>query len=1106
MAQKKKNVPWTDCCKDWGDYMEAKKCKLEEQFQEAAKQECTNVSTLFNGIAIFVNGYTNPSAEELKRIMMSHGGIYHHYLRSKGTTHMIASNLPYSKIIAYRKARNPLPLCKPEWITDSIQAGKVLDFRKYLLYSQCTDSQPSIVAQMLKKTKSDTRSDAKQNVESAKLTTNKDIQSQIQGTSKEQIPSGISNCTKNPEFLTEFYNNSRLHHIATMGAMFKDYINDLRDKNNKIFPGLMALKMQSSRNSSKTDPSNRIDDSDSDDNLFYNNQCASNINPTMPSITEKTQIIMHIDMDCFFVSVGLRDHPELRGFPIAVAHAKGNIQRASINPNNINECGSMSEIASCSYEARQAGVKNGMLLGQALKLCPNLKTIKYNFNGYKEVSYALYDTIASYTLDIEAVSCDEMYVDCTKILQISGLNPLDFASIIRKEIKEKTGCPVSTGFGENKLQARLATKKAKPNGQFYLKQDCVKPFIRSLSVKDLPGVGYATSEKLRQLNIQTCADLEIVSLYELQKEFGKKNGQQLYDMSRGIDHNKLNLEHIRKSVSAEVNYGIRFENSDAAHEFLKKLSLEISDRLKKVNLKGKSINLKGMFRAKEAPNEPKKFMGHGHCDIINKSKNLFTATDDPVIITREVLHLWNQLNQNPADARGIGIQITKLEAKNKSHGSTLLKFIDKNKSENKRDHKMNSLTNVNIINEQNRVECDIMKFQDSNKDRCEEVAINNNHNSLEANNIIESTENQQDTAQSNKKNLNNLQNKHERDNESINPSMEDQNSKLSSQLKQTRQSEYFKQIKPHSKAGKIKIPDINEIDMKVLIELPETIRNEILNEYKESNKSIEKSTTIEQHCNRENKSTSSIRLDSDLSFSQIDPEFIAALPNEIKNEIKSYYDNRKKRKIQSEEKRIKNFVHKGWDMFKSDKKPNKNEKLKSHKPKINNAGRKKKKNDAVSSCKPKAVEVAPKKMMVQEPEKIPKAKAINNSFHFDLSSGNLEHSKMLTNIVNCLLELPISQVKVQIREWILNNSDVNNVDFLTLTTYLGILPKKRRIEDLYILLRCLNRIISESKSCIWHETYKKMLEHIQARMRLQYTYDIMIPEQIACDKCMITKV
>ena len=147
----------------------------------------------------------------------------------------------------------------------------------------------------------------------------------------------------------------------------------------------------------------------------------------------------------------------------------------------------MSEVASCSYEARKMGVKNGMFLGQALKLCPNLKTIKYDFEGYKKVSYILYDTVASYTLNIEAVSCDEMYADMTSVLVHSQLSPLEFATVIREEIKKKTGCPVSTGFGSNKLQARLATREAKPDGQFYLESNQVQVYIGSMVVRDLPG-------------------------------------------------------------------------------------------------------------------------------------------------------------------------------------------------------------------------------------------------------------------------------------------------------------------------------------------------------------------------------------------------------------------------------------------------------------------------------------------------------------------------------------------------------------------------------------------------------------------------------------------
>lgn len=136
------------------------------------------------------------------------------------------------------------------------------------------------------------------------------------------------------------------------------------------------------------------------------------------------------------------------------------------------------------------------------------------------------------------------------------------------------------------------------------------------------------------MNVQNCADLQKVSLGDLQKEFGTKSGQLLYSMCRGIDNSKLNLEHVRKSVSAEVNYGIRFENEQDARNFLTKLSLEVSQRLKKVNAAGRSVTLKLMVRAKEAPREARKFMGHGVCDYFTKTKNLMTAVDDVSIITK----------------------------------------------------------------------------------------------------------------------------------------------------------------------------------------------------------------------------------------------------------------------------------------------------------------------------------------------------------------------------------------------------------------------------------------------------------------------------------------
>ncbi|CAG4953223.1 unnamed protein product [Colias eurytheme] len=418
---------------------------------------------------------------------------------------------------------------------------------------------------------------------------------------------------------------------------------------------------------------------------------------------------MHIDMDCFFVSVGLRKHPELRGQPIAVTHSKGGqsqvkrtgVDRAAefnlykqrqanklskatgISPDgfeletrvdNIGEendkFGSMSEIASCSYEARNKGIKNGMFMGAALRLCPELQTIPYDFEGYKEVAYTLYNTIAQYTLDIEAVSCDEMYVDCTNLLKELDVSVEDFATVLREEIKEKTGCPCSTGFGGNRLQARLATKQAKPNGQFFLTANLIEDFMFDIKLKDLPGVGRQISQKLEALGHQTCGSLQSLTLSSLQGHLGNKTGSQLFDQCRGRDRNPLTYHTVRKSVSAEVNYGIRFENNEQCYEFLRQLSVEVESRMQQFKVLGKCVTLKLMVRAADAPVETAKFLGHGFCDVINKSTSLAVATNDSELINKEVVLLYKKLNIDPKEMRGVGIQVTKLESLNNNQLKT----------------------------------------------------------------------------------------------------------------------------------------------------------------------------------------------------------------------------------------------------------------------------------------------------------------------------------------------------------------------------------------------------------------------------------------------------
>ncbi|KAL1122064.1 hypothetical protein AAG570_003470 [Ranatra chinensis] len=622
--------------------MNAKKSKLEQQFVSVASDDGIQISNIFKDIAIFVNGLTEPSADELRFLMMKHGGLYHHYYSTERTTHVIASNLPYSKM----KLLKSMKVVKPQWIVDSIEANKVLDYRDYLLYTSESRTQPKLPF----KTNFTTESNSNR---------------------------WIARNASDSNFLSEFYNNSRLHLISTMGATFKEYINKLRSSGKNVYPGLETLKAHVNERLSRS----------TDDCTVEN--CKN--------------VIMHIDMDCFFVSVGIRNRHHLMGKPVAVTHARGNNAhpREGADPTlerklyakkyeektgtemrkdhwskSLNETDSMAEIASCSYEARKYGIKNGMFLGQALKLCPDLKTIPYDFEDYKEVAFVLYDTVAKYTLNIEAVSCDEMFVDCSEILSATSATVTEFASILRREIKEKTGCPCSTGFGNNRLQARLATKKAKPDGQFYLKPENVSDFMNNIDISDLPGVGSSTSHKLHSMGIRTCGKLQALPLHKLQSEFGNKLGETLYKNSRGIDEKKLVFTNVRKSVSAEVNYGIRFQNDTDRDKFLKQLSEEVSSRLAEVKMKGKCITLKIMVRSKEAPEETAKYMGHGLCDYITKSCTLSSPVFEANSIFREVLTIINNLNVKAKELRGIGIQISRLE--NNAVSNNLKKFFDQN--------------------------------------------------------------------------------------------------------------------------------------------------------------------------------------------------------------------------------------------------------------------------------------------------------------------------------------------------------------------------------------------------------------------------------------------
>ncbi|RHZ56244.1 hypothetical protein CDV55_105042 [Aspergillus turcosus] len=706
----------------FGDYMRRKKIKLQNLDAEI-RSSSPDRPPIFRGVVAYVNGYTQPSLQDLHRLIVSHGGGFLQYLDGKTVaTHIIASSLTPKKREEFKRYR----IVKPAWVVESIKAGrllpwdafrvldeghaqKVLNFDNGRLLSQAntqqsgyrdqsdsswytsrlkgletpakevaSDAEPPEVPEQTsaadEATKTGTQSDYgdfpsfastdpagnipdqskteqsdfpelldAEDITAAEIGRSMSAQSPADVTktdpppARESVPARTemtpeeynaqlladprmrNSSVVNPEFLQQFYRESRLHHLSTWKAELKAQLQS-------------AAKEKAHSQSGRKKP-----------------------------VPGARRYILHVDFDSFFAAVSTLKHPELKGQPVAIAHGTG----------------SGSEIASCNYPARARGIKNGMWMKGALQACPELKVLPYDFPAYEEASKKFYSAVLAVDGVVQSVSIDEALVDITtQCLEAGGSDGRgisegsiyreqakadEIAQDLRESVKAATGCDVSVGIGGNILLAKVALRKAKPAGQFQLKPDAVLDFIGNLTVQDLPGVGYSLGAKLEELGVKFVKDVRDLSRERLINHLGPKTGLKIWEYARGIDRTEVGNEVLRKSVSAEVNWGIRFVNQTQAEDFVKSLCEELHRRLVDNLVKGKQLTLKVMRRSADAPLEPVKHLGHGKCDVFNKSVVLGIATNAPEVLAKEAISMLRSFGITPGDLRGLGVQMTKLE-------------------------------------------------------------------------------------------------------------------------------------------------------------------------------------------------------------------------------------------------------------------------------------------------------------------------------------------------------------------------------------------------------------------------------------------------------------
>jgi DNA polymerase IV len=259
-------------------------------------------------------------------------------------------------------------------------------------------------------------------------------------------------------------------------------------------------------------------------------------------------------MDCFYAAIEVRDRPSLRGKPVGVGGAR---DRRGV-------------LTTCNYEAREFGVRSAMPTFMALQRCPQLIVVPTRFDVYRREAASIRTILHRFTQQIEPLSLDEAYLDLTEHPGAPGA----VAQLIRGLIFQKTRLTASAGIGPNKLVAKIASEINKPNGQFEVTPDQVDEFMKPLPVRKIWGVGEKTDQKLEQLGIRTCADMQKLSRIELQEHFGKF-GAELYDLCRGIDHRAVEPDRPRKSLSTEETFTIDLTTLGQCEQKLDELYQEL---------------------------------------------------------------------------------------------------------------------------------------------------------------------------------------------------------------------------------------------------------------------------------------------------------------------------------------------------------------------------------------------------------------------------------------------------------------------------------------------------------------------------------------------------
>lgn len=333
--------------------------------------------------------------------------------------------------------------------------------------------------------------------------------------------------------------------------------------------------------------------------------------------------ILHLDMDSFYAQVELLLHPEYRGRPVLVAGASAR-----------------GVVSSATYEARARGVRAGMPTMRARALVPDAVVAHSPHSVYREYSAQVMRVIAQHTPVYEQLSIDEVFIDVSGARRRLG-TPVSIAQMLREQIREHTGLPASVGVAAVKSVAKIASAHAKPDGLLLIPGEATVPFLHSLPVGSLWGVGAVTQKTLHKEGIDTVEQLAYTPIQRLVRLLGTAQAHQVHDLAWGIDPRKVGARPKEKSVSTERTFESDVTDPDHLHRFLLEASHECAARLRASQSVAWTVGIK---------------VRDGGRTTVTRSVTLGTPTDLGAVIARAAEELFERVGIPSSGVRLLGVK------------------------------------------------------------------------------------------------------------------------------------------------------------------------------------------------------------------------------------------------------------------------------------------------------------------------------------------------------------------------------------------------------------------------------------------------------------------